>query len=73
MPENIDDLTDFVSWFKSLKRENKIRIRIGLRVLMKIERERLAMNVFFNSDAKDNITCSSTKISDKVLEKLLEN
>ena len=71
MPENIDDLTDFALWFHSLKGGNKTRVKIGLLWLMKIEQENLPMNIFFNCDAKNNITCSSTKISERVLEGLL--
>ena len=64
-------IDDFSNWFNNLDRDNKTRVKIGLRWLMRIEKENLPMNLSFNGDGRKNITCSSTKISGKVLEELL--
>lgn len=64
-------IDDFSNWFNNLDRDNKTRVKIGLRWLMRIEKENLPMNLSFNGDSRKNITCSSTKIGGNILEKLL--
>ena len=73
MPDPIDDFPEFTKWYHELKGANKVRVKIGLMLVMMMEEENLPMNLAFNNDGRGKITYSSTKLCAEVLNKLLPN